>query len=202
VRILLLGPPGSGKGTQARLLGARLGIPSISTGEMLREAVRKGTPLGREVQAIMERGDLVPDETMIALIRERLSAPDARGGFILDGFPRTVAQAEALERLVSAGNGSSAGGNAGGISAVLNLSAPEPVLIERLSGRSGQEGRADDRPETILERLRVYSEKTEPLIRHFRDRGILTDVPGEGEISDVAQRINQAVGATPSRGVA
>jgi len=169
---------------------------------MLREAVRKETPLGREVQAIMERGDLVPDETMIVLIGERLSAPDARGGFILDGFPRTVAQAEALERLLSAGNGSSAGGNAGGISAVLNLSAPEPVLIERLSGRSGQEGRADDRPETILERLRVYSEKTEPLIRHFRDRGILTDVPGVGEISDVAQRINQAVGETLSRGAA
>lgn len=201
VRILLIGPPGSGKGTQARLLAQRLGIPAISTGDMLRDAVREGTPLGRQVQTVMERGDLVSDDTMVAVIRERLAAPDAGQGFILDGFPRTVAQAEALERLFAAGQNGS-GGNEPGISAVLNLSVPERVLIERLSSRSDQEGRADDRPETILERLRVYSDKTAPLVRHFRDRGMLTDVEGVGEVSEVAERIHRAVGSSRSRGAA
>jgi adenylate kinase family enzyme len=132
MRILFLGPPGSGKGTQARRLAERLAIPTISTGDILREAVRRGTPLGREVQTVMERGDLVPDSTMIALIHERLSAPDARDGFILDGFPRTVAQAQALERELP--------GNGNGISAVINLLVPEAILIERLRGRSERRG--------------------------------------------------------------
>ncbi len=185
VHVVLLGPPGSGKGTQAKLLAERLRIPAISTGEMLRAAVREGTPLGRRVKAVMEAGDLVSDDLMIALIRERIAAPDARAGFVLDGFPRTVDQAAALDRLLS--------GNEKEISAVLNLSVPETALIDRLAGRSGQENRADDRRETVLERLRVYHEKTEPLVEFYRRRGSLTDVDGMGGIAEVADRIGGAL---------
>lgn len=185
VLVVFLGPPGSGKGTQARLLAERLGIPAISTGEMLRAAVREGTPLGQRVKAVMEAGDLVSDDLMIALIRERIAAPDARGGFVLDGFPRTVDQAAALDRLLE-GNGTE-------ISAVLNLSVPDTALMDRLAGRSGQENRADDRRETVLERLRVYHEKTEPLVEFYRRRRSLTDVDGMGGVADVAARIGESL---------
>jgi adenylate kinase len=194
MRILFLGPPGSGKGTQAKLLSQRLSVPAISTGDILREAVRVSSQLGQQVQAVMERGDLVSDGAMIDLIRERLRAPDARQGFILDGFPRTVEQALALERLL-AGNGS-------GISAVINLSVPETVLEERLRGRSGAEHRVDDKPDAVRERLLVYHEKTEPLVQFFRDRGLLTEVRGVGEISEIAGRIDQALGVPRSQGAA
>jgi adenylate kinase len=190
MRIIFLGPPGSGKGTQAKLLAERLGVPAISTGEILRAAVREGTPLGLQAKAVMEAGELVSDDLMISLIRARLSQPDAAQGFILDGFPRTVEQAEALERLlmsVSAGNGSP-------ITAVLNLSVPETVLVDRLHGRSMAEGRADDRSDTILERLRVYRQKTEPLAGYYRDRKLLMDVDGMGDISEISERIDQALG--------
>jgi len=192
--ILFLGPPGSGKGTQAKRLAERLRIPAISTGDILREAVARKTPLGRQVAAVMERGDLVPDATMIELVRERLAAPDVRRGFILDGFPRTVAQAQALERELS-GNGRS-------VSAVINLSVPEEILIERLAGRSRAEGRPDDRPDAVRERLRVYGDKTAPLVEFFRVRGVLTDVPGVGGISEVADSIERAIGAPRTQGAA
>src|SRR6476659_1613644 len=151
MRIVFLGPPGSGKGTQAKLLAERLGVPAISTGEMLRTAVLEGTPLGGKVKEVMESGELVPDDLMIALIRERLAAPDAATGFVLDGFPRTVDQALALEEIQS--------GNGKELRTVINLTVPESALIERLAGRSGTERRADDRVDTVLERLRVYHEK-------------------------------------------
>ena len=186
MRIIFLGPPGSGKGTQAKLLSERLGVPQISTGEILREAVRLGTPLGMRAKAVMDAGELVSDELMIALIQDRLSMPDASRGFILDGFPRTVAQAGALERLL-AGNGQA-------ISAVVNLSVPDAVVVDRLHGRAKEEGRSDDRPETILERLRVYQEKTEPLAGFYRSRRLLTDVDGMGDIGEISDRIDQAVG--------
>jgi adenylate kinase len=185
MRVVFLGPPGSGKGTQARLLAERLRVPSISTGEMLRAAVHEGTPLGGKVKAIMEKGDLVSDDLMIALIRERIAAPDAAGGFVLDGFPRTVDQALALERIPS--------GNEKAISAVVNLSVPETALIDRLAGRSGLERRADDGRDTVLERLRVYHEKSEPLIEFYRGRGLLTEVDGTGTVSEVADRIGNAL---------
>ena len=185
MRVVLLGPPGSGKGTQAKLLAERLGIPQISTGEMLRAAVREGTPLGQRVKAVMEAGELVSDDLMIALIRERIAAPDALAGFVLDGFPRTVDQAGALDRLLE--------GNGKDISAVVNLSVPDSALIDRLAGRSGQEKRSDDRQETVLERLRVYHEKTEPLAEFYRGRRLLTDVDGMGEIAEVAGRIGNAL---------
>ena len=194
MRVVFLGPPGSGKGTQAKRLAERLAVPGISTGDILRDAVRRGTPLGKQVRDVMERGDLVSDETMIELVRERLSDPDARSGWILDGFPRTVAQALALEKIL-AGNGKR-------ISGVVNLSVPESVLEERLRGRSGSEHRADDRPEAVRERLLVYHEKTEPLIKFFRDRGLLAEVRGVGEISEISDRIDRALASRRSQGAA
>jgi adenylate kinase len=191
MRIVFLGPPGGGKGTQAKLLAERLGIPAISTGEILRAAVRDGTPLGRKAKAIMESGELVPDDVMIGLIRERLLEPDARPGFLLDGFPRTIDQARALQKLLD--------GNGTVLSVVVNLAVPEGVLIERLEGRSGSESRADDRRETVLERLRVYREKTEPLIGFYRGSGLLTDVDGVGTVNEVAERIAQALALAPAR---
>ncbi len=185
MRIVFLGPPGSGKGTQAKLLAERLKVPAISTGDMLRTAVREGTPLGLQAKAVMEAGELVSDDLMIGLIRERISQPDARTGFLLDGFPRTVEQAVALDGLLK--------GNEKRLSSVVNLSVPEAVLIDRLAGRSGQENRSDDRRETVLERLRVYRQKTEPLIEFYRRRGLLTDVDGVGEVSEIADRISRAV---------
>jgi adenylate kinase len=185
MRIVFLGPPGSGKGTQAKLLAERLKVPAISTGDMLRAAVREGTPLGLQAKAVMEAGELVSDDLMIGLIRERISQPDARPGFLLDGFPRTVEQAVALDGLLK--------GNEKRLSTVVNLSVPEAVLIDRLAGRSGQEDRSDDRRETVLERLRVYRQKTEPLIEFYRRRGLLTDVDGVGKVSEIADRISRAV---------
>jgi adenylate kinase len=187
MRIVFLGPPGCGKGTQAKLLARRLGVPAISTGDMLREAVRQGTPLGLRAKAIMEAGELVPDDVVIGLIRERIAAPDARGGFLLDGFPRTIEQARELERLLE--------GNGAALDVVINLLVPEKILIERMLGRASEEGRSDDRPETVVERLRVYREKTAPLVDHYRAGGLLADVEGSGDISQVAERIDQAIAA-------
>jgi adenylate kinase len=190
MRLIFLGAPGSGKGTQAKLLSERLGIPQISTGEMLREAVRSGTELGRQARAIMEAGELVPDDVIIGIIRDRLKAADARSGFILDGFPRTPQQAAALDRLLEEGNFE-------GLTAVVNLSVPEDVLVNRMLGRAASENRSDDRPETIRERLAVYRKKTEPLIGFYRERGLLTDVDGSGDIQAIAGRIDRAIASAP-----
>ena len=185
MRIVFLGPPGSGKGTQAAQLAKRLGVPAISTGEILREAVRLKTPLGQKAQAIMERGELVPDQLIVELIAERLAQRDALGGFILDGFPRTLAQAKAFETMLS--------GNGHALSAVLNFSVPEALLTERMLGRAQAEGRADDRPETIRERFRVYREKTEPLVGFYRDRDLLGEIDGTGSVEEVARRVDEAL---------
>ena len=185
MRIVFLGPPGSGKGTQAAQLAKRLGVPAISTGDILREAVRQKTALGQKAQAVMEKGELVSDDLILAMIAEWLKQPDARSGFILDGFPRTLAQARAFETMLS--------GNGHALSAVLNFSVPEAELTERMLGRATAEGRADDRPETIRERLRVYREKTEPLVGFYRDRGLLAEIDGVGSVEEVAGRVDEAV---------
>jgi adenylate kinase len=191
MRVVFLGPPGGGKGTQAKLASQRLAVPSVSTGDMLRAAVEAGTPLGRKAQAVMEAGELVPDDVVIGLIRERVFKPDARKGFLLDGFPRTIAQAESLEKLLSEGRMA--------LDAVVNLVVPEEVLVDRLTQRA--DGRADDKPETVRERLRVYREKTEPLTDFYRGRGLLVAVDAVGEVAEVSGRIERALG-TARQGVA
>ncbi len=187
MRIVFLGPPGSGKGTQAKLLAERLKVPAISTGDILRAAVKDRTPLGLQAQAVMEKGELVSDALIIALIRDRIAQRDARGGFILDGFPRTLEQGRALETtLMEAGES---------LSAAVNFEVPETALVERMAGRAKAEGRADDRPETVRERLRVYRDKTEPLAAFYAERGILAGVDGVGSVEEVANRVDEALAA-------
>jgi adenylate kinase len=192
MRIVFLGPPGSGKGTQAKLLAERLRVPAISTGDILRAAVRERTPLGLKAQAIMEKGELVSDDLIVALIRERIAEKDARDGFILDGFPRTLEQGRALEAMLAASGES--------LTAAVNFGVPEAVLVERMLSRARAEGRADDRPETIRERLRVYREKTEPLAGFYADRGLLADVEGVGSVEGVAGRVDEALASVRNAG--
>ncbi len=185
-RLLLLGPPGAGKGTQAERLVKRHRIPQISTGDMLRDAVAARTEIGLRAQSIMKRGELVPDEIVIGVARERLSREDARGGFILDGFPRTVNQAEALDELLE---------NLGTkLDRCIALVADEPAVIARLLSRAKVEGRNDDNEETIRTRLLVYREQTEPLVAYYRKRDVLTEVDGMGSIDEVEKRVEEALG--------
>ena len=184
---IFLGPPGAGKGTQSSRIAARHGVPQISTGDMLRQAAAEGTPLGLRARKIMEAGELLPDDVIVDLIRERISRPDCAAGFLLDGFPRTSGQAEALDRML-AERGLS-------VDAVVNLDVDEGKLIERMAGRAKNEGRADDNPETIRERLRVYREKTAPLVSWFEKKGRLVTVDGLGEIGEVSRRIEEALGS-------
>ncbi len=191
MRVVFLGPPGSGKGTQAKLLASRLGVPAISTGEILRAAVVERRPLGLQAKAVMDTGELVSDELMVALIRDRTQQGDAREGFILDGFPRTLAQAAALETMLSE--------TGQALSGVLNLSVPEPLLVDRMAGRAAAESRSDDAPATVRERLRVYREKTAPLVDYYRQRDLLADVDGVGTIDEVSGRIDLALRSVPDR---
>jgi len=184
-RLLLLGPPGAGKGTQARLLVERLGVPQISTGDMLRAAVAAGSAVGRRARSYMDAGELVPDEVVIGVAEERLRQPDAAEGFILDGFPRTVAQAEALDALLARLGAK--------LERCVVLAADEDELVRRLLRRAELEGRSDDNEETIRTRMAEYRRKTEPLIGHYRQRGVLAELDGIGEIEEVAARIEGAI---------
>ncbi|MGH7362407.1 MAG: adenylate kinase [Candidatus Methylomirabilales bacterium] len=214
MRVILLGPPGAGKGTQAQRLTQTLGIPQVSTGDILRAAAAAGTPLGREAKATMDQGALVPDGVVIGIIQERLAAPDCARGYILDGFPRTAAQAEALgETLQALGTP---------LTAVLSITVDPEELVRRLSGRRtcGNCGaayhletapprraglcdrcggallqREDDREETIRKRLAVYREQTAPLVAYYRGRGLLREVDGRGDIDDVFARVCRLLGA-------
>lgn len=184
-RLLLLGPPGAGKGTQAQRLVEKLGIPQVSTGEMLREAVTAGTEVGRLAKAEMDAGRLVGDEIVIGVAEERLARDDARGGFILDGFPRTVAQAEALDGLLNRLDAK--------LERCVAMVVDEDELVARLLQRGRVEGRSDDNEESIRTRMRVYREQTEPLVAYYAGRGILVEVDGVGSIDEVEERIERAL---------
>ena len=183
--ILLLGPQGAGKGTQGRLIASEYGIPHVATGDMLRAAMADGSELGRQVRPIYDSGRLVPDNLMIALIRERLSGEDAREGFVLDGFPRTMAQADALEEtLREIGRD---------LDVVFEFQIPDEVGRERMLKRASEEGRTDDTPEAIDERLRLYHEETKPLIEYYRTRGNLVGVHGDRPVNQVFSEIQQTL---------
>ncbi|MEE9581764.1 MAG: adenylate kinase [Acidimicrobiia bacterium] len=175
-RLLMLGPPGAGKGTQAEMLCRAIGIPHVSTGVMLRDHVERGTDLGARAKEIMDAGDLVPDDIVIAMVEERLSAEDAICGFLLDGFPRTRAQAEALDDVL---------GSDRALEAVINLVAPEEEVVQRILSR----GRSDDTEEAVRTRIAVYGEQTAPLIAFYEARGLLTQVDGVGDIEAVLARV-------------
>jgi adenylate kinase len=179
---ILLGAPGSGKGTQAEFLATALGVPAISTGAMLRDAVAQGSELGRKVQSIMASGALVDDGLMAEVVQDRLSRPDASTGFLLDGYPRTTGQAATLDRIL--------GAREGRLDAVILLEVPETVLVRRAVAR----GRDDDREEVVRERLRVYREKTEPLVDHYAGRGLLQRVNGERSMNEVTGAILALLG--------
>lgn len=183
--ILLLGPQGAGKGTQGKLISAEYGIPHVATGDMLRAAMAAGTELGRQVKPIYDSGRLVPDDLMIALIRERLGEEDAREGFVLDGFPRTMAQAEALEEMLR-----EIGRD---LDVVFEFQLPDQVGRERMLKRAAEEGRTDDTPEAIDERLRLYHEETEPLIEYYRSRGHLVGIHADRPVNEVFSELQQAL---------
>ncbi len=214
MNIIMLGPPGAGKGTQAKMLVERLGIPQISTGDMLRAAVKEGTELGKKAKEYMDAGKLVPDEVVIGIVKERLAQPDCEKGFILDGFPRTIPQAEALDRVLEE--------LGKGIDYVINIAVPNEELITRLTGRRTcrqcgamyhvvfnppkVEGkcdkcggelyqRDDDKEETIRQRLEVYQAQTAPLIEYYEKKGVLYNIDGTGSIEEIFQSILKVLGA-------
>jgi adenylate kinase len=191
VNILLLGPQGSGKGTQAKRIAEEYGLAHIATGDMLRAAIAAETPLGRVVKPIVDRGDLVPDELMVNLIRERLDDEDTREGFILDGFPRTMAQAEALDSMLS-----EIGRD---LDIVFELQINDDVAVDRLGKRAVEEGRTDDTPDAIARRLSEYHEKTEPLVGYYRLRGNLVGIHGNKPIDDVFSEIQEALQTVTAR---
>lgn len=204
MKLILLGAPGAGKGTQAEIICDKLGIPTISTGNILRAAVKEGTPMGLKAKSFMDAGALVPDDVIVGIVKERLAAPDCSGGFILDGMPRTIAQGEALEAMGVE------------IDKVLNLIVADEAIMERMSGRrvcakcgasyhiknkpSAKQGvcdrcggelviRKDDEPATVLDRLKAYHEQTEPLVAFYRERGKLVEIPDQGSIEDTTALI-------------
>lgn len=185
MRIVLLGPPGSGKGTQAKLLNERLGVPHISTGDLLRTAVAEGTSLGRKAKAAMDAGELVSDELMLGLIEERLGAADVERGFILDGYPRNLAQAESLDALLERLGQP--------VDRALELAVDEEQIVDRLAKRAEEEGRSDDTEEVVRNRLAVYREQTAPVSDYYRNKGLLTRVDGIGSIEEINQRLVDAL---------
>jgi adenylate kinase len=182
VRILILGPQGSGKGTQAKRLAASRGLAHVATGDILRGAVAEGSELGRRVAPILERGDLVPDDLMIDVIRERVEGED---GYVLDGFPRTLPQAEALDSMLAEISKP--------FDAVLLLQVSDDVATDRLQARAAKEGRADDSPDAIRNRLGLYHAMTEPVVERYHAEGTLIPIPGEGTVEEVSAEIEDAL---------
>ena len=186
MNVILLGPPGSGKTTQAQLLADRLGGITIATGDLLGDAVRNNTELGRKAREYMDRGSMVPDEIILSLVEERLAVPEAVAGVILDGFPRTVRQAREVQRLLAA--------EGERIKAALLLDVPEEELVRRLLAKASVEERADEDPAAIQRRLAAYRTSNAPLVGHYRELGVLKFVPGTGAVELVAEEIKRAIG--------
>ena len=192
MRLVLLGAPGSGKGTQAARLREHLQVPHISTGDLLRAAVRAGTPLGLQAKAVMESGGLVSDEIVLGMLEERLTAGDTGNGFILDGYPRNLAQANALDALLARLHQP--------VDVAVQLDVDTELLIERLAGRAQVEGRADDTPEAVRNRLKIYNEATAPVVEFYRQSGRLVHLDGVGTMDEVFGRIVEALAPTPDVG--
>ena len=186
-RLLIVGPPGAGKGTQAARITQTYGIPDVSTGDIFRANIKNQTPLGVQVKAIIDAGDYVSNDLTNALVTSRLEEDDARGGFLLDGYPRTLEQVQYLDELL-AGKGQA-------LDAVIQLVADQDEVVARLRKRAIEQGRTDDTEEAIRHRQEVYARETSPLIAVYRDRGLLIEVDGLGEIDDVAGRISEALAA-------
>ncbi|AGG87553.1 adenylate kinase [Rhodanobacter denitrificans] len=185
MRLVLLGAPGSGKGTQAARLKTALGVPHISTGDMLRAAVAAGTAMGLKAKAVMDAGQLVSDDILLGMLEERLAQADAKAGFILDGYPRNLAQADALDHLLARLGQP--------LDAVVKLEVPNATIIGRCEIRFKAEGRADDNPDTVRKRLGVYAEQTAPVADFYASRGKLQVVDGVGELAEVTARIERAL---------
>ena len=186
-RMVLLGPPGAGKGTQAARIGERLGIPAISTGDIFRAHVAGSTELGRRARAYMDRGEYVPDSVTNAMVADRLAEDDAASGFLLDGYPRTAAQVDALDDMLSE--------RGEALDVVVEITADADAVVERLLGRAAEQGRADDTEPVIRRRLEVYAEATAPLAAIYEGRGLLLRVDGMGGIDEVTDRIMAALAA-------
>lgn len=185
MRLIMMGPPGAGKGTQAKFVAEHFGIPAISTGDIFRANVTEGTPLGLEAKRYMDAGEYVPDEVTNLMVRNRIDESDAAPGFLLDGYPRTLAQVEELDGMIKFTGHS--------LDAVVVLTVDADEIVQRLLQRAQVEGRADDTEEVIRRRQELYGEETEPLIDVYRDRNILIEVDGMGEVSDVTRRIFEAL---------
>ena len=189
MRLILMGPPGAGKGTQATHVAAQYSIPAISTGDIFRANVSQGTPLGQEAQRYMDAGEYVPDDVTNKMVRNRIDEPDAESGFLLDGYPRTVAQVEELDGMIAH--------TGHRLDAAVVLTVDEDEIVQRLLQRAKTDGRADDTEEVIRRRQEVYAEQTAPLIEIYRERGILLEVDGMGEVEEITRRIFAALDALP-----
>lgn len=188
MKLILLGPPGAGKGTQAKILMHKYSIPQLSTGDILRSAIADKTPMGLQAKEIMDRGDLVSDDIVCGIVSERLDSPDSANGFILDGFPRTIAQAEALSEMLDE--------KGIRLDAVLEISVDAEALIDRIKTRAAETGgeRADDNADVLRNRLDVYRELTEPLVGYYKKQGVLKSIDGMESIEDVTVAISKALG--------
>ncbi|MFS0895434.1 adenylate kinase [Microbacterium sp. 179-I 3D3 NHS] len=193
-RLLIVGPQGSGKGTQGVRIAEAFGIPVISTGDMFRANIKEGTPLGQQVTEILDKGDLVPDELTSEIVRDRLSQTDAAGGFLLDGYPRNVAQVGHLEEFL-ADRGES-------LDAVIVLDVPRAESMARLGLRAAEQGRSDDTDEAIAHRLDIYEKETAPIVEVYQDKGIVDRIDGTGELDAITERISAALAARGLRVVA
>jgi len=186
-RLLIIGPQGSGKGTQGVRIAEALGVPAVSTGDVFRANVKDGTELGQKVKAIIDAGDLVPDELTGAIVRDRLQQHDAAAGFLLDGYPRNLGQVQDLDAFL-ADRGEP-------LTAVIELSVPRDESIQRLSLRAAEQGRADDNAESIAKRLSIYESETAPILDVYRDRGIVDEIDGVGSLDEITARITAALAA-------